>query len=318
MCNLSKLDMKTLALAAGLAVPAFFVARKGRLDRLEEQFGDSGLTFPVITKYVDGSDSIGMTKASKCHNFVELRGQLEQMLQENHADVLVEDYIEGTEVTALSFEGTLDPVGQSVSTADVERMREMGLGVKPLPVCTTLAPLEVRFPEGESFKHFDLKYKTFNDMKWEHLEDAEVRERCVAMATRAFQMMMDGSGYGRTDIRVDGEGKCWLLEINAYPSIFYPKGVEGSADIILQQDPRCDGKLFAKLMIQAAFRRQRVRELLTPPYEVVYNAKRGGQFVAPRGTLRKGGWFSPTRGVRSTSCRGGTLRSSGRLKTRRS
>jgi D-alanine-D-alanine ligase len=145
-----------------------------------------------------------------------------------------------------------------------------------------LTPIKVFFPEGETFKHYDLKWLTFNGMKWRPVACPSVDRLCREAATKAFVAILGGIGYGRSDFRVDADGKVWFLEINPNCGLFYPDE-DGSADFVLQFDPLIDHALFAQGMIQAAILRQAVDVSVSQPcYRLGFNVLQGHFLVSTR------------------------------------
>jgi D-ala D-ala ligase C-terminus len=71
--------------------------------------------------------------------------------------------------------------------------------------------------------------------------DAKLNERLKSMAMRTFAAMPGARGYARIDVRSDASGEnLYFLEINPNCGIFYPQGLYGSADFILDRaDPIC-------------------------------------------------------------------------------
>jgi len=78
--------------------------------------------------------SNGLTRDSKVDSVDQLMVQARIMLKA-YGGVLIEEYVDGTECTVLVSENPSDP-------AD--------------PI--TYQPLQYRFPVGEAFKHYDLKW----------------------------------------------------------------------------------------------------------------------------------------------------------------
>lgn len=93
-------------------------------------------------------------------------------------------------------------------------------------------PVEFRFPPGESFKHFGLKWDEYAAMSCVPCTDGDVAERLQAISKRLF-VGLDGAGYGRCDIRMNDQGELFMLEINPNCGLFYPPDAMGSADFIL-------------------------------------------------------------------------------------
>jgi D-alanine-D-alanine ligase len=174
-------------------------------------FAIENLSFPMIVKHPSSYGSIGLTKKSKVTSPAELKERAEAMIAQ-FGSALIEEFIEGKEYTVLIAEDTDHPE-------------------KPV----AFEPVEYKFPPGESFKHFDLKWIDFEGMDVAFCEDPALRDEMKEMTRRIF-IGLRGRGYGRSDIRVDKNGKPWLLEINANPSIFYPEPEFGSADNVLKFD----------------------------------------------------------------------------------
>jgi hypothetical protein len=51
-----------------------------------------------------------------------------------------------------------------------------------------------------------------------------------------IQILLTGTGYARTDVRMDKDGNLYMLEINPNCSVFYKDEDGGTADIILMND----------------------------------------------------------------------------------
>jgi D-alanine-D-alanine ligase len=223
----SREDMKRACRAAGIDTPRYVHARSAA--DLERCLGE--LRFPLIVKPPQGYDSVGLSRASRIETPEALRTELPRTLA-SFGGALVEEFIEGREFTVLVAEpreGESEPVAY--------------------------APLEIRFPEGESFKHFDLKWSDFDRMSAQTVEDPELAERLKDITRRMFTSM-SGSGYGRCDIRMDRQGRLYMLEINEVPCVFYPLKERASADMILLADPRGHRGFLAHI-IDCAQRRQR-------------------------------------------------------------
>eukprot|EP00474_Spongospora_subterranea_P010777 CRZ11235.1 hypothetical protein [Spongospora subterranea] len=240
----TKLDMKMLAFFAGINVPAY--AHVSLHDNIEAVC--SHLNFPVIVKHTSGYNSVGMTRDSLCRNMEDLVAEASRFMG-LFSDVLVEEYIEGVEVTVLACE---DP-DRGVSRA--------------------FTPVQFKFPDGELFKHFELKWVDFGKTRCAPLADPVLAEKCKAVGIAAFDHILGGVGYGRSDLRIDANGNVFMLEINPNCGIFYPDN-DGSADLILANDPiKSIG--FAKLMIKAAIQRNIAILARKPPVKVSFSSAEG-------------------------------------------
>lgn len=162
---------------------------------------------------------------------------------ESYGAALVEEFIEGREFTVL------------VTEARDEREEAWAL-----------QPVEFLFPAGETFKHFDLKWKDYARMETRGVSDAALSERLRVAAVLTFAAL-NGSGYGRCDLRLDAAGEIYLLEINPNCGIFYPEGAFGCTDFILANDPVGHRGLLEHLLMCAVRRRQRALK----PWELRYD-----------------------------------------------
>jgi D-alanine-D-alanine ligase len=189
------------------------------------------LRYPLIVKHPNSYGSVGLIKESRVTGLDELQIQVERML-ELFGGVLVEEFIEGREFSVLVSENPDDPDN---------------------PV--TYVPVEVIFPEGESFKHTDMKWYRYEELQCNPVTDPELSARLREMSANLF-LGLNGTGYGRCDIRMNAEGELYMLEINPQGAIFYPPEAPGMADYILRFDPRGHAG-FVDLLFRSALARHK-------------------------------------------------------------
>lgn len=225
----SREAMKRVCAAWGIDTPGYVTARgeQGIQRALDT------LSFPMIVKHPTSYSSIDLTRASRVETPAALREQARATIQRRGA-ALIEEFIVGGEATVLVAENVEDPAS---------------------PV--TYPPIAYRFPDGESFKHYDLKWHDYHGLSAAPVEDA-----CLAAALRdasaRFFTGLRGAGYGRCDLRIDREGRPFMLEINPNCGIYYPASDPGSADLCLLNDPEGHAG-FTRRIVDAAFRRHRDR-----------------------------------------------------------
>jgi D-alanine-D-alanine ligase len=147
---------------------------------------------------------------------------------------LIEEFIEGREFSVLVVENAQDELEPFV-----------------------YRPVEFLFPRGESFKHFDLKWRDYEGMTCLQCADDVLASRLEDMSRKVF-LGLNGTGYGRCDVRMDKQGELYLLEINPNCDVAYPLEESGSADLILLYEPWGHREFFEKL-ISAALKRARRR-----------------------------------------------------------
>jgi D-alanine-D-alanine ligase len=149
---------------------------------------------------------MGITASSKADNIDDL---LLKLAEYKFDDIVVEEFIEGREFTALMFENIDDPNDPIV-----------------------LEPIECVFSKGYTFKHFDLKWKDYNALRYEPVTDKKIFDDIVRVAKDTY-LKLDLDGYIRYDIRMNKDGELFIVDVNPYCAIFYAKDNEGCADYIL-------------------------------------------------------------------------------------
>jgi len=219
--------MKKVCQFWGIKAPAYVLAK----DDASIEVAARTLRFPMIAKHPNSYGSIGLTRDSRVERPAALRKQARKMIAAFGAS-LIEEFIDGREFSVLVVENADDPL-------------------KPF----TYRPVEFCFPSGDSFKHFDMKWKDYAAMSCVQCEDDELAERLEDMSRKLFSGL-NGAGYGRCDIRMNAEGELFLLEINPNCDVAYPlEESAGSADLILMHEPWGHRDFFEKI-IRAALKRQ--------------------------------------------------------------
>ncbi|MBX3011107.1 MAG: SET domain-containing protein-lysine N-methyltransferase [Caldilineaceae bacterium] len=201
------------------------------------------LRYPMLVKHYNGYGSIGLTQHSRVTDEAALYAQSRQMLA-TYGGALIEEFIDGREFTVLVAENPDDPTD---------------------PIA--YLPVEFRFPPGESFKHFGMKWESYVDMACVPVTDPSLSERLAQMGKQVF-LGVEGVSYGRCDIRMNEAGELFILEINPNCGVFYPPEAMGSADLALSHDSR-GHQHFVDAIIRAAFRRAHKKP---KKWQVVLNA----------------------------------------------
>ncbi|MGD2120462.1 MAG: SET domain-containing protein-lysine N-methyltransferase [Gemmatimonadota bacterium] len=221
----SREAMKRVCSAWDIGYPDYVLARSEEdIVRAAET-----LHFPLIVKHPSSYSSVDLWKTSRVETTFSLRYRA-RPLMEKYGSVLIEEFIEGREFTVLVAENP-DHLSRPV----------------------TYVPVEFVFPEGESFKHSDMKWKDYHSMKEIPLHDGELGDRLRATAADFF-LGMRGASFGRCDIRMDRDEKLYMLEINPNCGVYYAPSDPGSADLALLNDP-AGHQGFTDLLIRAALAR---------------------------------------------------------------
>ncbi len=218
--------MKHVCQTQGLGAPGgLYAFTLADVDRAAQE-----LRFPLIVKHPSSYNSIGLTPASRVETVEQLHAQAQTMFA-HFGEALIEEFIDGREFTVLVVENPHDPTDPFA-----------------------YAPVEFRFPAGETFKHYDMKMINYRQMDIVPCPDLGLAEKLMEMSKKVF-VGLNGVSYGRCDIRVNAEGEPFLLEINPNCALFYPEEY-GSADLIILNDP--DGYAgFLERIFDAALARLR-------------------------------------------------------------
>ncbi len=190
----------------------------------------SALAFPMIVKHPNSYSSVGMTKKSRVDRVDDLAAQV-RLMTGLYGGALVEEFIEGREFTVLVAENAGDPENPHA-----------------------YEPVEFIFPRGETFKHFDLKWVDYGSMQCRPCDDESIAPRLREISARFFTGL-NGTGYGRCDIRVDRAGRAYMLEINPNCAVFGPLSDPGSADYVLMHDPSGHRGFIDRIVRAAAARK---------------------------------------------------------------
>lgn len=223
--------MKRVCNAWGIDTPGYVIAKTSK----DAERAADILRWPLIVKHPNSYSSIGITRESRVESPAALRSQVSRM-RKAYGGALIEEFVEGKEYTVLVAEDPDDPM-------------------RP----TTYTPVEWLFPDEETFQHFELKWITYLKLLGQPVQDPELDARLRDASSRFF-LGLNGAGYARTDIRVDEEGRIWMLEINPNPGMYYPESDPSGADLALVFDPAGYGG-FTRQVVEAALRRRERRRL---------------------------------------------------------
>jgi len=220
----SRQAMKDACRAAGIDAP------RGALVRDPDDLAAlDALQYPLLVKHPSSYGSIGLSAASKVSTPEALATQVRATVA-RFGGALVEEFIAGREFSVLVVEG----VG--------------GEGPR------ALRAVEVLFPAGDEFAHFDLKWVRPHDLDAQPVDDAALDARLRDLSRRFFTAM-GGTGHARCDLRMDATGRLFMLEINPNCGVFLPAAVADCADVAMANDPMGRRGFFDHL-VRSAFNRR--------------------------------------------------------------
>jgi D-alanine-D-alanine ligase len=190
-----------------IAVPEFVVVRAGRKAVLPKR-----MDFPVIVKSLFFESSAGISQAS----VVETEEQLQRRVQFIHENLgtaaIVEQFIDGREL----YVGVLGN-----ERLQVLPVWEMSFAHMP----------ENRWRIATERVKWSTQYQKRHGIMTDRavLEPAQ-EERIQHLARRAYRAL-DLNGYARIDLRMDDEGRVFVLEANPNPNIAYGEDFAESAEV---------------------------------------------------------------------------------------
>jgi D-alanine-D-alanine ligase len=177
-------------------VPEFTVVPRGRKAKLSKK-----LTFPLIVKPLNQESSIGISQASVVEDAAKLVERVQFIHDSIPGDAIIEQFVQGRELycgvignqrlqVLPVWEMTFAKMPDNQHRIATERVKWNPKYQKKMGVDTGVAK---DLPEGAA----DL----------------------VQHITRRVYKTLQLSGYARIDLRLDGQGKVYVLEANPNPQI---------------------------------------------------------------------------------------------------
>jgi D-alanine-D-alanine ligase len=177
-----------------IPVPAFHVFRMGRAV-----VRPKWLTFPLIVKSLTKEGSAGISKLSIVDSDQKLKERVALVHKRQHTDAIVERYIDGREL----YVGVI-----GTRRLQVLPVWEM---VFEKPDAPRIATERVKWDPVYQKKH------GIDTADAKGLPDATVSQ--IQNLCRRVYRTLELSGYARIDLRLDAEGKLYVLEANPNPQI---------------------------------------------------------------------------------------------------
>lgn len=178
-----------------IATPRFAVARRGRKLKRPK-----ALEYPLIVKSQIEEASFGISRASVVWDDEQLAERVRLIHERIHTDALIERFIEGREI----YVGILGNERLSVLPPQELRIRKREPGE---PLIATA-----------SVKH-DWDYQERHGVTIATLRRPEELVRRLERLAKRVYRTLDLDGYARIDVRLDEEGRPYVLEANPNPEI---------------------------------------------------------------------------------------------------
>jgi D-alanine-D-alanine ligase len=179
-----------------IPMPEFAVIRRGQNVRISKR-----LPFPLIVKSLTEEASLGISQASVVDSEEKLKERVTFIHEHIGTAALVEQFIEGRELY--------------VGVMGNQRLRVFPIWEMQF----TKMPNGVHHIATERVK-WSVKYQQKHGIQTNELKDVpeDQRQRIQHLCRRVYRAL-DLSGYARIDLRMDKNGKAYVLEANPNPQI---------------------------------------------------------------------------------------------------
>lgn len=179
-----------------ILVPEFAVVARGRRPRVSKR-----MTFPMIVKPQTQEASIGISQASVVDDATKLAERVAFIHESIGTDAIVEQYIDGREL----YCGVMG--NQRLQVLPVWEMTFANLPEGQRPIATERVKWSPKYQERVGVATAAAK-----DLPPGALE------RVQHVSRRVYQTL-NLSGYARIDLRLDAQGRVFVLEANPNPQI---------------------------------------------------------------------------------------------------
>jgi D-alanine-D-alanine ligase len=189
-----------------IPVPEWTVFHRGRKVRVPPR-----LRFPLIVKSLTHESSIGIAQASVVGDEEKLRKRVEFIHESVGTHAIVERYIDG---------------------------RELYVGVMGNDRLQVFPVWEMHFSkmvEGDNWPiatervKWSAKYQKKHGIATNKAADLVDQEVAIGKMAKRVYRAVELTGYGRIDLRMDAEGRMYVLEANPNPQIAYGEDFAESA-----------------------------------------------------------------------------------------
>jgi D-alanine-D-alanine ligase len=190
-----------------IGTPDFVVVRRGRPAKLKKR-----MHFPLIVKSLYFEASTGISQASVVENEEQLARRVQFVHESLNTAAIIEQFIDGREL----YVGV---VGNQ--RLEVFPVWEMSFAQMP----------DNRWRIATERVKWSTKYqKRYGIMTDAATLDTELAFRVQRIAKRTYRAL-DLNGYARIDLRMDDQGRIFVLEANPNPNLAYGEDFAESAEV---------------------------------------------------------------------------------------
>ena len=190
-----------------IPVPEFTVVRPGRRPSLPKR-----LTFPMIVKSLFFESSTGISQASVVENHEQLSQRVSFIHEKLGTAAIIEQFVDGREL----YVGVIGN-----ERLDVFPVWEMSFDKMP----------ENHWRIATERVKWSTQYQKKHGIMTDRARlDADITERIQRIAKRSYRAL-DLNGYARVDVRLDDEGRVYVLEANPNPNMAYGEDFAESAEV---------------------------------------------------------------------------------------
>jgi D-alanine-D-alanine ligase len=189
-----------------IPVPNFFVVRRGRKPAMPKR-----MAFPLIVKSLFFEASAGISQASVVENVEQLARRVQFIHESLGTAAIVEQFIDGREL----YVGVLG--NERLEVLPVWEMSFAGMADNRWRIATERVKWSTQYQK---------KHGIMTDRA---ALDAGPSERIQRIARRTYRAL-DLNGYARIDLRMDDEGRVFVIEANPNPNLAYGEDFAESAE----------------------------------------------------------------------------------------
>jgi D-alanine-D-alanine ligase len=190
-----------------IPVPDFTMVRVGQKVRLPRR-----MAFPLIVKSLTQESSIGISQASVVEDETKLRERVQFIHDSIGTDAIVEQFIDGREL----YCGIVG--NERLQVFPVWEMSFARMGERTHRIATEKVKWSPSYQKKAGISTDQAK----------DLPDG-VAEEIQRLSKRVYKVL-NLSGYGRIDIRMDEQGRMYVLEANPNPQLAYGEDFAESAE----------------------------------------------------------------------------------------